>query len=419
MDSKPLHLIIIGYVWPEPKSSAAGSRMMQLIHFFQDQQWKVTFASPATVSDPMTALASLGVDTISIQLNNPSFDPLITRLQPDIVVFDRFMMEEQFGWRVSKYCPKAIRILDTEDLHSLRQVRQNASRSKKKFSIEALKQSAIAKREIASIYRCDLSLMTSTFEIELLTTHFNVPKALLHHLPFMLDPITPETIASWPHFIQREHFVAIGNFRHEPNWDAVLYLKHELWPRIRKRLPNAELHCYGAYTPPKATSLHNPKQGFCIKGWTPDLELVMSQARVCMAPLRFGAGIKGKLTDAMHYGTPSITTSIGAESMHGDLPWNGIIANTTDDLVSAAVQLYTNQVLWKKSQEYAPPLINTFYNKSALRLLLLKKIQTLLQNTISHRMDNFTGSMLMHHTLKSTQYMSLWISEKNKEKDYK
>jgi len=419
MDSKPLHLIIIGYVWPEPKSSAAGSRMMQLIRFFQDQQWKITFASPAAASERMTDLKTLGVDGISIQLNNPSFDPLIIGLQPDIVVFDRFMMEEQFGWRVSKYCPKAIRILNTEDLHSLRQARQLASKSKKNFSINALKQSEIAKREIASIYRCDLSLMTSTIEIELLTTHFNVPKALLYHLPFMLEPITPETRTSWPHFIQRTHFITIGNFRHEPNWDAVLYLKHELWPRIREYLPNAQLHIYGAYTPPKATGLHNPKQGFCIKGWTPDLKRVMSQARVCIAPLRFGAGIKGKLTDAMHYGTPSITTSIGAESMHGDLPWNGIIANTIDDLVSGAVQLYTNKVLWKRSQEYGTPIINTFYNKTALGILLLKKIQTLLQNIISHRMDNFIGSMLMHHTLKSTQYMSLWISEKNKEKDYK
>ncbi len=100
-------LLIIGYVWPEPNSSAAGSRMLQLIAFFQQQSYQVTFASPAQRTEHMVDLAELNVNSVDISLNCSSFDEFISELKPDVVMFDRFMMEEQFGWRVSEQCPEA------------------------------------------------------------------------------------------------------------------------------------------------------------------------------------------------------------------------------------------------------------------------------------------------------------------------
>ena len=150
-------VLIIGYVWVEPNSSAAGSRMLQLIEQFSEQDYKITFASPAQKGEKASNLNSLGIDEVSIELNNSTFDDFIKELQPTIVLFDRFMMEEQFGWRVVENCPKAIRILDTEDLHFLRKTRQNQYKKGEEFTIEALLKSDDAKREIAAILRCDLS----------------------------------------------------------------------------------------------------------------------------------------------------------------------------------------------------------------------------------------------------------------------
>ncbi len=111
------HILILGTVWVEPNSSAAGSRMLQLIELFQDQNYKVTFASTAQKSEKAANLTSLQVDEVAIELNSSSFDDFISNLKPTIVLFDRFMTEEQFGWRVAENCPNALRILDTEDLH--------------------------------------------------------------------------------------------------------------------------------------------------------------------------------------------------------------------------------------------------------------------------------------------------------------
>ena len=155
----PNTVLIIGYVWVEPNSSAAGSRMMQLIEQFLKNGSEIIFASPAQKGKKAIDLSSLGVKEVVIELNNASFDVFIKKINPNIVVFDRFMMEEQFGWRVAENCPKAIRILDTEDLHSLRKVRQEKIKKNQKFLIEDLLTSDIAKREIASILRCDLSLI--------------------------------------------------------------------------------------------------------------------------------------------------------------------------------------------------------------------------------------------------------------------
>lgn len=402
--------------------------MLQLIQFFLQQQCRVIFASAANLSEHRVDLPVLGVEEKTIALNCSSFDAYLAELQPDLVVFDRFFTEEQFGWRVATTCPQALRVLNTEDLHSLRQVRQqilkrqqqSATSEADRFQLyppavdaallfDAMAADDMAQRELAAIYRCDISLIISRVEYELLHNEFAVPAALLHYCPFLLQPQgLPEQT-----FEQRNDFVTIGNFRHEPNWDAVLCLKHQIWPRLRARLPHAQLRIYGAYPPPKATALHNPRQGFYIGGWAEDAMQVMQQARVCLAPLRFGAGLKGKLIDAMQCGTPSVTTSIGAEGLHGQDHWPGAIADNLDPFVEAAVELYESPEHWQRAHQQCAAQLQPFAADQLIPLLS-KKLEETKAGLETHRRRNFIGAMLQHHQHKSTQYMSLWIEAKNR-----
>jgi Glycosyl transferases group 1 len=410
-----MNVLVIGYVWPEPVSSAAGYRMLALLDCFTAQGWKVTFASPAEKSVHRVNLPERGIDEVSILLNDSSFDEYAAELNPDLVMFDRFMMEEQFGWRIEKHCPRALRVLDTEDLFSLRHARHEAFKKTGEINPALTKEllfTETAQREIAAILRCDLTLMISEVEMQILQELFSVDSSLLCYCPFMLEPIDKEQLL--PTFEQRQHFIAIGNFRHAPNWDAVRYLKESLWPGIRKQLPKAELHIYGAYPPKKATQLDNPKQGFHIKGWAESAHAVMREARVNLAPLRFGAGLKGKLVDAMACGTPSVTTSIGAEGMHGDSDWCGAIADSPDGFIEAAVSLYQDQTQWLQAQELGFNIHNQRFNHQQHADHLLQKLAGIQQDLSQHRLNNFTGSMLRHHSHKSTQYMAQWIEAKNK-----
>lgn len=405
-------LLVVGYVWPEPKSSAAGSRMLQLIDVFLAEDYNVTFTSPCAKTDNTFDLSSIGVKQKTIELNNSSFDAFIKTINPSAVLFDRFMMEEQFGWRVAEQCPNALRILDTEDLHFLRKGRQQAFKAGKSFDKTYLF-SDLTKREIASIYRCDLSLIISKAEMEILANDFKVDDSLLLYLPFMLDEISEADFSKLPKFEEREHFVIVGNFLHEPNYNAVLYLKETIWPLIRRELPDVELYVYGAYVSEKVNQLHNEKQGFLIKGFAKDVNTVMQQVRVCLAPLRFGAGLKGKLIDAMKNGTPSVTTSIGAEGIEKSIEACGCIADTPEEFTENTVRIYKNESLWNEKSASAFQVLNQNFNKKKYHKVFVNAVEYTSKNLIEKRQNNFIGQMLMHHSLQSTKYLSKWIEEKN------
>ena len=209
--------------------------------------------------------------------------------------------------------------------------------------------------------------------------------------------------------------MTVGNFKHEPNYDAVLYLKETLWPAIRNKLPKAELHIYGAYTPEKVKQLHNPKQGFIIKGYATDINVTMQQYRLCLAALRFGAGLKGKLLKAMQNGLPCVMTALGAEGMFGNLTPNGCVAESDNDFISGAVDLYENQAAWTAAQRSGYELLNSRFNVEVFRPILEKLLHAMRSDLKAHRAQNFIGSLLHHHQHQSTKYLSKWIAVKNQQ----
>ncbi|WP_299229442.1 glycosyltransferase family 4 protein [uncultured Psychroserpens sp.] len=408
-------LLIIGFVWPEPNSSAAGSRMMQLITLFKSLKYTITFASACTKTKNAFDLKQLGVDQVTIKLNDSSFDDFVAALNPNIVLFDRFMIEEQYGWRVTENCPNALRILDTEDLHCLRKARQKAFQLKKPFNEKNLF-SDDAKREIASIYRCDLSLIISEVEMKILTETFKIESRLLFYLPFLLHPISNTSLINLPKFDQREHFITIGNFLHPPNYQSVLYLKQTIWPLIRKEFSKAKILIYGAYASQKITQLHNENDGFIIKGFAKDVNQVMQSARLCLAPLQFGAGLKGKLIDAMQNGTPCMMSCIAAEGMFGNFDANGFIEDNPEAFAQKTIELYKNQSLWTEKQDNGFRAINSRFQISDFQKPFINTLDSILLDLSAHRQENFIGQILQHHTIQSTKFMSKWIEEKQHKK---
>ncbi|GLB53749.1 glycosyl transferase [Neptunitalea chrysea] len=404
-------VLVIGSVWPEPKSSAAGSRMLQLLSVFQKGGFSITFVSSCVKTENAVNLEELHIKTTTVELNNSSFDAFIKELQPDIVVFDRFMMEEQYGWRVAEIVPSAIRILDTEDLHCLRKGRGEALKTNEVFSKKHLFND-VAKREIASIYRCDITLIISEYEMELLQDTFKVPAMLLYYLPFLVF-VDKKQMQALPMYSDRKDFVTIGSFLHEPNYDAVLYLKKHIWPLLRKQVPNASLYIYGSYESQKVTQLTNKAERFYIKGFAEDAGEVMQNARVCLASLRFGAGLKGKLMDAMQYRTPCVMTSIASEGIFAALPPNGFIADDVNKFVEKATSLYLNEGIWNDSVQHGEEVLRKRFDYHLFADEFLSSIETLGKELSAHRLENFTGSMLAHHTMRSTMYMSKWIEAKN------
>ena len=405
-------ILIIGLVWPEPVSSAAGTRIIQLVSLFLSHGDEVFFASAASKSEFSYNLTSIGVTEREILLNDQSFNVFLKEINPDVVLFDRYMTEEQYGWRVQQECPDAIKILDTEDLHFLRYARQEAIKTGDPLNIFT----DTAKREIAAILRCDLSLIISETEMDILKDQFRIDPSLIYYLPFLEEEITSAVISQWKAFEEREGFVFIGNYLHEPNWHTLQILKTKVWPIIKKLLPAVQLHIYGAYPSQKVMQFNNVKEKFLVHGRAKDARAAISAHKVLIAPIQFGAGVKGKFIDAMQTGTPAVTTAVGAEAMKGGLDWNGAIADDPELFAHAAAKLYQDKNCWLQAQKNGIAILNDRYGKSTFTASFMATIDTLATRLSLHRNHNFTGQILQYHTANSTKYMSLWIQEKNRKK---
>lgn len=401
-----MRVLFLGKIWPEPSSSAAGRRTMEILLSMIDFGWEVHFATAAQHSEYSLDLVGTGIVTSPIGLNDSSFDDWVEELDPDIVIFDRFMTEEQFGWRVEKACPEALRILDTSDLHCLRDGRHRSLKTGE--PLDLFNEAAL--REIASIYRCDLTIMISEYEISVLRESFAIAEDLLTYCPFFAD----RSAADVPSFDERRDFMMIGSFMHEPNWDAVRWCCSEIWPHIRRALPDAELHVYGSYATDKVYQLNNPEAGILIKGRADDVAETMTHYRVNLAPLRFGAGLKGKLMDAFAAGLPSVVTPLAKEGMNGTIDWGCDSSGDPREFAEIAATVYQDPVVSDRVRDQGSLIAATRFDRNNWLPLLRGAIEGAVAGKSERRHRNFIGQMLRHHHHRSTEFMSRWIEAKNK-----
>ena len=378
------------------------------------------------------------------------FHAILTTTQPSIVVFDRFFAEEMFSFIVRKYYPDALRIIDQQDVHFLREARQKMAAKMTTTATTTIKDivahrpdatsSRSLLREIASIYRSDLTFVCSPVELQMLTAEYNIPDTKLALAPFFCDD--DALLGNGDHRRnhkneqegERRHVMMIGTFRHPPNLDSVQWVMNSLWAILRPRLPpGTELHIYGSYPPPNAMNeFHKPQNGIYFKGFLPSLD-VMRGYRLLLAPLRFGAGLKGKIVDAWCHGLPVCTTLIGSEGMTATTTtttkssgggggggggaemdgWGGLgRAATAAEVVDDAATLYHDQELWGRCQQRGYALLRELYDRTTRLDHVHRAIEESVDYMQERRRSDVVGSILWEQQFRSTEYFSKWIELK-------
>lgn len=390
--------LIVGTVFPEPKSSAAGTKMMQWLELFLSNDFAITYASTSSSGGFSADISGYVVQKMVVKVNDTSFDTFVQDLQPTVVLYDRFMTEEQFSWRVRAASPQTVHLLETQDLHFLREARE------KNISFF----STTAKRELAAILRCDLSFLISEFEMQLLHHNFPFVSDKIHYFPLCYKRNTSWKLGTH----QRTGFCFIGNFLHAPNRDAVLFLK-KIWKEIRNKIPTAKLHIYGAYPSQQILQLHQEKEGFLVHGRAKSVKDVFLQHKVLLAPISFGAGLKGKLLESMQYGIASVTTPLGAEGISTYPKWNGEITNL-DTFAESAIAVYNTEENYSDYQQIGINILEDKFDASLFVPEIRAKINSLIQNISNWREHHFLSEIMNYHRQQSVRYLSKWIEEKNK-----
>lgn len=387
--------------------------MKQLIHLFQ-QRGEVHFACANAFTGNEIDLDALGVRINHIELNNDNVNAYFSSLNPDVVVFDRFLTEEQYGWRIMENCPNAVRILNTEDLHFLRKTRHVYVKQTNSIANDVNHldfQNDDTMRELASIYRSDLTLIISPFEMDLLRDEMNVPSELLAYLPIFTEEKKNTNVP----FYEKKDFLFIGNNLHEPNADALRILCDQIWPVIRKQLPDARLLIAGAYPSQQVIQLNNDSKRIKVTGHVQEQELdeLYTSVRISLVPLRFGAGIKGKIMESLEYGIPFISTQIGTEGMFFDESWESCIANDWESFCQKAVDLYSNEEKWDTHRLRGKEHLSVHFLQSVYEEQFLSLFDSLVASIYELRKKRYFSQLVQHHTLMSTRYLSKWIMEKN------
>ena len=417
-------LFLSSTLWPEPNASAAGVRTSALLKFFS----KKLPNSVYYVGPPQTnAIAKLpeGINGYAMKPNrSESISSILLKISPNIVVFDRFYSEEAYSFHVKNKLPNALRVLDMQDFHALRLGRQNfVERSDGELMTidkvtsyrSEVTQDKVLKRELSSIHRSDLVLVCSAAEVQILSDEYGISRDKLILAPLFYDTNKRH---QYNLYSERKHasFVSIGGWQHPPNLDAAKWLRYHIWPIIKQSLPEASLSLYGAYPNHHSSKLHDPALNFHILGYVDNLE-VLGSSIVSLAPLRYGAGLKGKIADSWSYGTPVVTTSIGFEGMHDSDnldSWGGLVASDAESFASLSIKLSTDQHLWKNCQETGFLLLEKLFSHNENLKNVWESLMKGFNDLPTLREQNITGELLWCQNARSTEYFSRWIELKEK-----
>jgi len=238
---------------------------------------------------------------------------------------------------VRRTMPNARVIFDTVDLHYLRE-RRAAELSGDPVALRAAARTR--RLELDVIERSDVTLLVSEAERAVLAE--DAPGAQVE----IVSNIHEVAGAGLP-FGERRDVVFVGGFRHPPNVDAVLWFVREVWPRVRAQRADIVFHCIGADAPPEILALATV-DGVRLHGHVPDLAPYMDGARIAVAPLRYGAGVKGKVNLSMAHGQPVVATRCAVEGMHLVDGEDVLVADDADTFADAILRLDVDEPLWSR-----------------------------------------------------------------------
>ncbi|HST46097.1 MAG TPA: glycosyltransferase [Luteimonas sp.] len=333
-------VLVIDSLTPAADRDSASLRLVNLMQMLLEAGAHVVFwpADRAHAGPCTDALRRMGVETWAAPFAPRAAVWLAEHgARFDVVMVCRHYVAAEFLPLLRRHAPRARVVFDTIDLHHLRE-----ARAAEVADDDALRRSAARTRasELAVIAAADLTLVVSAAEQALLQAA--LPAARVQ----VLSNLHRVHGAGRP-FEARRDIVFVGGFRHPPNVDAVAWFVEHVFPAIRMQLPDITLHCIGADVPQRIAA-YARRPGVVVHGHVPDLAPYMDGCRVAVAPLRFGAGVKGKVNLSMAHGQPVVATTCAVEGMHLQAGHDVLVADDAGAFAEAVLRLHGDAALWNR-----------------------------------------------------------------------
>lgn len=330
-------ILLIDATTPTPDQDSGSVRYINLIRVLRALGWQCTFFADnrAYIERYTEELRALGVE---VQFHPWLSDPVAffreRGAQFDAVMVSRHYVASHYVDLVRQYAPQARLLFDTVDLHYLREQRAAAVAGSEAMARQAESTRAA---ELDLIRRSDITLVVSPVEKALLAEE--TPAARVEVLSNV-----HEVAGRKAGFDARKDLWFVGGFQHTPNVDAVEWFVREIWPLVRAELPEATFHVVGSKMPESLATLS--VDGVKLHGFVEDITPFLDGCRLSVAPLRYGAGVKGKVNQSMAHGQPVVATPIAVEGMEIEAGREALVAESPADFAAEVVRLYRDPELW-------------------------------------------------------------------------
>ncbi len=336
-------VLIIDATTPTPDMDSGSVDAVYLMKILQRLGYMVTFAPDDFVyKDKYTKeLCGLGVHCINRDVF-PSLEIYIELYGHcfDLIFLSRVSCAARYITDIRRFCPRAKVLFNTVDLHYLREARRAELEGSAVLAGQASETKAM---ELMAIEKCDATIVISEAEREMIK--LELPAANVAAIPYVR-----EVRGCRVPFSERRDIVFVGGFLHLPNIDAATYFVHKIWPMVRKELPDVQFQIVGSNMPREVKSLES-EPGVVIRGYVPAIEPVMDQCRLTVAPLRYGAGIKGKIATSLSCGVPCVATPVAVEGMRLSDRRDVLIAAGEQQFAAAVAEAYRDEALWNALSE--------------------------------------------------------------------
>ncbi len=351
-------VLVIDHRLPTPDRDSGSVRMLAWLTLLQAGGRHVVFIPQNAMLYPQY-LQPLRECNVEVLLPNSDIKALLAELAPetDLVVLSRPDVAADYLPRIRLAMPHAIVAYDMVDFHGLRERRRHQLGAQEHRSL-------VRHTPLMSEIENDM-LASADVVVAISEPEAALVRSRLRTTPVVIVPNIHSELPIGRNFSERSGFAFVGGFDHPPNRDAVHHLVQQIWPLIRKELPQAELHLVGSQMPADIAELGGA--GVVVHGWLPDLTPVLADSRVFLAPLRYGAGLKGKVGQAMGLGIPVVTTSIGVEGM-ADAPV--AVADDALEFARLAVLLHSDSEIWRRQTDAASLYISDQFSPTAVAPLV-------------------------------------------------
>ncbi len=353
------HALVIDNDMPRPDRDAGSIITLEQLRLLHGLGWRVTFA-PA-LGGVVEPAARRRLEREGIEVVTPPHMASLTHYLREhgaglaLVQIFRHANARMLTDRVREFAPGARLVFAPADLHFVREIRESQLTGRGRAEADAT-----CLEELSCVRAADATLLHSDYELVLLQRDTSIDPRRLHLLRWIVSPV-----AAPPPFEGRAGMAFVANFAHPPNVDAMLWFCAEVMPLLRAQRPGLVLHIVGGDPPASVAAL--AAEDIVVRGYVADLDALMGQMRLTIAPLRYGAGFKGKVATSLAHGVPAVITPSAAEGM-GLADGDGVVIRPDPASFAAVVaQVHDDPRAWAALSARALDRVAALYSPATAR----------------------------------------------------